>query len=118
MPKIFFEDTGLANVLMHRALLDKPNGALIENAIYSELRSNFQRESIFYWRTAQKQEIDFILTNVFQNKNNLLAIEVKQSFFNKDTSNLRYFKNKYPESNLYVSTIFERKKINIMILMF
>lgn len=100
MPKIYFEDTGLQNLLAHNDILSTITGQLLENSVYSELRKNYDLESLYFWRTNKGQEIDFILK-----KEKLIPIEVKLSFLNKKITNLKYFQQKYEVKKSYVCTI-------------
>jgi len=113
-PKIYFEDTGLANLLKNNFLLEKLDGHLLENSLYSEFRKNNDIENINFWRTNTGQEIDFIIT-----KNKPFPIEVKMKFLNKNSKNLRYFMKKYQSSNAYFCTlekIEESNKSNIKVI--
>lgn len=102
MPKIFFEDTGLANLLANKTFSLKVDGGLLENSIYSQLRKNLSVEDVYFWRTIRKQEVDFIIDYVDKNKKrNLVAIEVKNIFLNKYTAALRYFKREYKGAKGY-----------------
>jgi len=46
-------------------------GVIIENFIFNELRSNF--EKINYWRTTSEAEVDFVI----QTSKEIIPIEVK-----------------------------------------
>ncbi len=77
MPKIYFNDLGLRNILLKQFLpvdqrLDR--GELIENYLFIRLRQLFDKDDIRYWRTADGNEIDFVVT---MNPNSGFAIEVK-----------------------------------------
>ncbi|MEW5694027.1 MAG: ATP-binding protein [Candidatus Hydrogenedentota bacterium] len=110
MPKIFFEDTGLANILANKTFFLKIDSSLLENSIYSELRKNINSEDIYFWRTNKKQEIDFIIDYIDINNNRrLIAIEVKNIFLNKYTTNLRYLKRKYNNAETFICSL-ERKE--------
>ena len=98
MPKIFFEDTGMVNVLKYGFFLRKIGGSLFENALYCLLRSFADRNSIRYWRTKQKVEIDFIV----ESSSRKLPIEAKLSYPHKAFSNLISFLDKYNEKAAWV----------------
>ncbi len=78
MPKLYFCDTGLRNTGLSdfRGLaLRSDGGALAENACLLELsKSAAPGEAFFFWRTWDKNEIDFIRA---RGRNELLPIEVK-----------------------------------------
>ncbi len=111
MPKIFLEDTGMLNILTNKTFSMNIDGKLFENSIYSELRKNIPIEYIYFWRTNIKQEIDFIIEYV---KNQIYAIEVKNMFFNKHTTHLKYFKKIYPGVELYTCCLEKKEKSNII----
>lgn len=100
MPKIYFEDTGLMNVLAHKNPISEVNGQLLENSVYCEFRKNITTDSINYWRTNTGQEIDFIISN-----DKLVPTEVKMQFMNKKLSNLKFFMEKYKLSKAYVCAL-------------
>lgn len=101
MPKIFFEDTGVANLLKYGFFLDKVEGKLFENAIYCLIRSILGREGIRYWRTKQKVEIDFIA----QVSSKKVPVETKLSYPQKSVANLTSFLNKYKEEKALVVSL-------------
>jgi len=51
-------------------------GEIFETAIFSELVKHFGRNSINFWRTKDKKEIDFIL----KKGNKIIPIEAKVNF--------------------------------------
>ncbi len=81
MPKIFFEDTGLRNMLIQNfSSLDiRPDkGQLIENVVYLEIKKNLSLlENLYFWRTQLKTEVDFIL----KQGSKIIPIEVKYTIF-------------------------------------
>ena len=88
--KIYFYDTGLMQMLWLKGLQKEIIGNVFETAIFSELVKNYGKDKVFYWRTTDKKEIDFIL----RVKNSILPIEVKLNFSQINLTALRYF-NKY-----------------------
>ena len=100
MPKIYFEDTGILNMLKNSKISPRIDGVLFENSAYNCLSRYFDIQNIHFWRTAAKQEIDFIIND----KNNIIPIEVKLSYQEKMIKNLFYFGNKYKIYNLYCLT--------------
>jgi hypothetical protein len=96
MPKVFFNDNGLRNVLLNRfSSLDERDdkGTLLENYVYQRLSSISGRESIFFWRTTSGHEIDFVVKeDALSGK----AYEVKFSSNNKKDKNLLQFRSLYP----------------------
>lgn len=97
MPKIYFEDTGILNMLKNNKINLQIDGAMFENSVYNYLSRSFAVKNIHFWRTAANQEIDFIIND----KNKIIPIEVKLSYQEKTIKNLFYFGEKYNVSNLY-----------------
>ncbi len=90
-PKIYFYDSGLAHLLWLKVFSLEILGEIFETAIFSELVKNFGKDSVYFWRTKDKKEIDFIL----RHKNEVIPIETKVNFpaFSKRT--IDYFLKKY-----------------------
>ena len=105
MPKIYFEDNGLMNLLANKKFLERVDGQLFENSIYSELRKNLDIENINFWRTNIGQEVDFIIT-----KENIIPLEVKLRFLNKKISGLKYFADKYKIKESFVCSLISDEK--------
>ncbi|KUK49560.1 MAG: AAA ATPase [Parcubacteria bacterium 33_209] len=108
MPKLYFEDTGILNYLKYQDIVEKVSGELFENSIYNELKKCYGQEKIKYWRTQNRQEIDFVV----QHKNKLLAFEVKKQYTGQKTSAQNYFSQKYPDSTNYLITLEKKKEAN------
>jgi len=72
-------------------------GEIFETAIFSELVKNFGRESINFWRTKDKKEIDFIL----RFKNKIIPIETKVNFASFAKKPIGYFLKKYKLNQYY-----------------
>lgn len=102
MPKFYFNDTGLRNILLNyfeplEQRVDK--GQLLENLVYRLLSDQYDFDNIKFWRTADGNEVDFI---VQQNFKSSLAIEVK---FQQDVRTIRKYKKfqkTYPEIPLNI----------------
>ncbi len=101
MPKIFFEDTGVANLLKYGFFLDKLEGGLFENSLYCSLRALAGRGFINYWRTKQKAEIDFVVNFSTQK----IPVEAKLSYPQKSSANLISFLDKYKERQAWVISL-------------
>jgi len=109
MPKVFFNDNGLRNVLLNRFMaLDgrDDKGALLENYVFQRLASIHGREPITFWRTTAGHEIDFIV-----NYGDLSghAYEVKFSGKNLKDRNMKPFHSHYPKIETTMLT-FEPEK--------
>ncbi len=77
MKKIFFCDLGLRNIIYNSfndINIRIDNGQLFENYIFLQLLQTYKQNQIFYYRTKDAVEIDFIISE----KNNItIPIEVK-----------------------------------------
>jgi len=85
MPKIYLFDLGIRNQILNNfvePINRSDSGSLFENFIYLELMQNISEESIYFYRTIHKAEIDFI----FEKNGVVYPIEVKYKKFNKPSS--------------------------------
>lgn len=92
MPKVYFYDTGLRNYFINNfesfdERLDK--WALLENLIFKNLTKTHKTDDIRFWRTQNKNEVDFIVND----KN---AIEVKANMQSFDPRKYALFVQSYP----------------------
>ncbi len=90
-PKVFFYDSGLMQMLWLKQLQKEIIGSVLETTIFSELVKKYKRENIFYWRTTDKKEIDFIV----RDKDKIIPIEIKINFKQFNKTSISYFCNKY-----------------------
>jgi len=100
MPKIYFEDTGILNLLRNKKLNNEMDGNTFKNSIYTYLRREFNINNIYFWRTIAKQEVDFIINN-----ENIVPAEVKITYQDKLMKNLTFFSKQYQTKNSYCITI-------------
>lgn len=96
MPKIYFNDLGLRNVLINyfspiEQRVDK--GALLENLVFRRQIELNNKDQVKFWHTADGQEVDFIIEKSF---NNGEAIEVKFSETEAKPNKYRGFTTAYP----------------------
>jgi len=91
LPKIYFYDTGLMQMLWLKGLQKELIGNVFETGIFAELAKKYTHEAIFYWRTKDKKEIDFIL----KIKNSILPMEVKLNFEQFNPTAVQYFNKHY-----------------------
>lgn len=91
MPKVFFYDSGLMQLLWLKSLQKEIIGNVFETSIFSELVKKYGRDKIYYWRTKDKKEIDFIIMD----KNKIIPVEVKINFNKVSLSAIRYFLENY-----------------------
>ncbi len=99
LPKVYFYDTGMVNAIIRdfRRLSDRPDGgALMETFVYHEIKKSLDVSfDLFYWRTADKKEVDFVLVKDRQP----VPIEVKSSWSEKRVPpGVRQFLKAYPET--------------------
>lgn len=90
-PKVLFYDTGLLQMLWLKELPKEILGAVFETSIFSELVKKYGAEKIYYWRTHDKKEIDFVL----RQRHTPLPFEVKLNFAQFQPTAVNYFMKKY-----------------------
>jgi len=90
-PKVFFCDTGIAHLLWLKTFPKTILGNMFETSVFTELIKQKRREELFFWRTQDRKEIDFIV----RKGRDILPLEVKiaQGAF-KGTA-MKYFLEKY-----------------------
>lgn len=84
MPKVYFNDLGLRNAFLNRygeAHSRADKGQLLENYYFCQLRHAYSLDQIKYWRTADKQEVDFIIEESF-GTGKALEVKWKKAAFN------------------------------------
>lgn len=91
MPKIFFYDTGIANLLWLKTLPKEIIGNMFEVSVFSEIIKDRSKKEVFFWRTQDKKEIDFIIKDV----QGFISVEVKLSSSRLNLTALNYFREKY-----------------------
>ncbi len=105
-PKVFFFDSGLMQLLWLKRLQKRVIGNVFETSVFSELVKKYGRENIYYWRTKDKKEIDFII----EEKNKIVPIEVKTNFRNFKISSMGLFLKKYRVKDYRVVSIEGEKR--------
>ena len=96
MPKGFLLDTGLRNCLLNNFQqpgdrLDK--GELWETSYFRTLADKYGWDNIYYWRTADGNEVDFVLPEI----ENAFAIETKYDEALIKSGKYKKFTEAYPE---------------------
>ncbi len=91
LPKIFFYDTGIMQMLWLKGLQKEIIGSVFETNIFAELVKKYSKEVVNYWRTKDKKEIDFIL----RMKKDVLPIEAKINFEQFKPAAINYFTQKF-----------------------
>ena len=109
-PKIYFYDSGLAHLLWLKIISPEILGEIFETAVFSELVKKYGKESINFWRTKDKKEIDFIL----KVKNRIIPIEVKINFSSFSKRSIRYFLEKYKMNKYYCVGLKGKKEKNLI----
>jgi uncharacterized protein len=96
MPKVFLHDIGLRNSLLERFTpFDnrEDKGAVLENYVFNRLTELFEADTIRYWRTTDKKEVDFVVSSDFSSGH---AWEVKMDAKHKPSSGFFRFQELYP----------------------
>jgi uncharacterized protein len=100
IPKLYFEDNGIQNLLENSYFNTKLNGYMFENVIYSEFRKRMGSDRIKYWRKKNQLEIDFII----EGKRSIIPVEVKLNQI-RNFNPLNWFSEKYDTRNLCVISL-------------
>jgi len=90
-PKIFFYDTGIAHLLWLKTFPKTIIGKMFETSIFAELMKHRKRAEIFYWRTQDKKEIDFIISR----RGKTIPVEAKINQHAYSQTAIKYFLEKY-----------------------
>lgn len=97
MPKVFFKDSGMRNMAINR-LFDfgdrQDQGQLIENYVFNRLAEIYDKDIIRFWRTADKQEVDFVISTAYKDG---LAFEVKMQCQGIKHAGYQKFIQSYPD---------------------
>lgn len=104
MPKVYFNDLGMRNILLNQFTnpdFRTDRGELIENYIFLRLRDSYSIDQIKYWRTADGNELDFVVCTEFGKG---FAIESKFDEKSFSVSKYRKFTETYPEYPLSVKS--------------
>ncbi len=118
--KTYFFDSGIRNAIINdfRSVKSREDkGALFESFVFNEIQKNIKiGQDIYYWRTRQKDEVDFVLVQ----DRMPVAIEVKSNIYNDEVPHgIKRFIDVYPEcktavvlnSDYYGKTTYKGKKI-------
>jgi predicted AAA+ superfamily ATPase len=97
MPKVYINDLGLRNVLINyfsplEQRADK--GAVLENFSFRLLSERFEEDQIKYWRTADGNEVDFVIETSYLKG---FAVEIKFSEQEAKMSKYNKFIQNYPD---------------------
>ena len=101
-PKVFFLDTGMMHLLWLKEFPKVILGNSLETFVFAELMKSGRK--INFWRTTNKQEIDFIIKD-----KDLYAVEVKHNFSSINNKNLKFFSEKYKCKTVTIGLKGEKK---------
>lgn len=105
-PKVFFYDSGLVQLLWLKVVPKEILGEIFETAIFSELVKAYGKGQIYYWRTKDRKEIDFVL----RTGNKVIPVEAKINFANFSKKTINYFIKKYNLTEYYCIGLRGEKK--------
>jgi len=106
-PKFFFFDVGVYRTLRPKGPLDRPeeiDGAAFETLLFQELRAtNHYLDlgyQLYYWRTSNKVEVDFVLYG----SRGIKAFEIKRTakVQKEDLAGLKALLRDYPKADTYL----------------
>jgi len=100
MNKVYFSDNGLRNALTNNFSKfndRRDKGELLENYVYNRLRKLYEADNLHYWRTADGNEVDFI---VEQGIKVGLAYELKYNDIQYKPNKYNKFIEGYPDFTL------------------
>jgi predicted AAA+ superfamily ATPase len=105
MPKGFLLDSGLRNSLLNnfQAIPDRMDkGELWETALFRALADKYGWDDIYYWRTADANEVDFVLPEI----DVPFAVEAKYDEVAIKSSKYKKFTETYPEIPLHFAWLY------------
>ncbi len=106
MPKIYFEDTGMLNMLVNKVFSRAMTGQLFETSVFCQLRRNMPVSDIYFWRLIKGREIDFILH--FPGSGKYVPVEIKTLCLDKHFDQLASFSEEYKSPAAYVCCLDSR----------
>ncbi len=98
MPKGYFLDLGLRNFFVSNFKpfeMREDKGVLLENAVFRHLLETYSDDEIRFWRTIQKNEVDFIVAG-------RQSFEVKINPHQLKKNSYKVFLRNYPDISLSV----------------
>lgn len=114
-PKIYYTDTGLVNYFVRNHTVERMThtggwGGTLEAHVFSELYKEIKdmvpRPSLYYWRTNNGAEVDFVI----QQGQRLIPVEVKSAIQVNASSlrGLKSFTESQPEGNVPFAVVLYR----------
>jgi uncharacterized protein len=110
MPKVFFYDTGLMQIIWFRKLNQANVGNIFETSVFSEIVKKYGTSSVYFWRTKSKNEVDFILDL----PEGLIPVEAKLTLRQSDLSGITRFSEKYKIDKKYVVGLFGQTGLDMV----
>lgn len=103
-PKVYGFDTGfVCHARGWGELRPEDAGALLENLVLESLQASQPGRKIQYWRTKQREEIDFVVSeSKAGSRNEHHAIECKWKMAEFSDASLRSFREAYPKGRNWV----------------
>jgi predicted AAA+ superfamily ATPase len=99
-PKTYAFDTGIiSHVRGWNRIRETDRGHLWENLVLDELRASFPETALHYWRDKNRREIDFVIVHT-SSRIDTVEAKINPNAFN--SSNLKAFRDRYPEGNDYL----------------
>jgi hypothetical protein len=95
MPKVYLMDCGLRNAMLNNfdgLHIREDKGSLFENMFFRSLRERYNWDNIHYWRTADGNELDFVIDEATHQ----LGFEVKYDSATIKPSKYKKFTSLYP----------------------
>ena len=95
MPKVYLLDTGLMNSLLNnfQPILERINkGEIWETACYKILYEKYKQDEVYFWRTIDGNEVDFVLPNIeepFAEEIKFDKKTIKENKYKKFTENYK-----------------------------
>lgn len=105
-PKIFFFDTGLLQILWLKTFAATSIGNIFETSVFSELTKKYGKDKIYFWRTKNQTEIDFVL----EQRQGITGIEAKTSFRKARGQAVMSFMTKYKNSKFKIAGLLGEKR--------
>ena len=96
MPKGYFNDSGLRNIALNRFYAfenREDRGMLLENYVFNRLRDLNREGTVYFWRTADQHEVDFVVSSESLKGN---AYEVKMNCTGIKPGTYKRFTEQYP----------------------
>lgn len=108
MPKVYFTDFGLRNFFVDNFKsfeVREDKGVLLENAVFRQLLEKYDEDNIKFWRTIQKNEVDFVVAGK-------TAFEVKVNPEQFRRSNYQIFLENYSAIDFSIVSLDIKANVN------